>query len=353
MKIIFSLSILLISGQLAFAQQRAKKVDSIIQTIHNKYPHVAVSIGFIDNGKEHFFNYGSISQNNKVEVNKNTIFEIGSITKLLTANLMAQAQDEGKLNINDFIDDYIPSEYILSEEIKNKIKISDLASHQSGLPDFDITKLIELNPKQPLDINKETIHSLINDSTKLLDYGNYRYSNINFVLMGMILEHVYAQDFDRLIKEKILIPAQMTQTLTTNFNVKNKVVGYDMNGVEQAYFFWNPLIAPAGLLKSNASDMAKFLKALLLIDGKIFKATAITEETFFKNTRREIGFGQQIERNGDNTFFYKTGDTFSCSSILAYSKKSDWGIIILINEHNADLIRELFNAIYEHALEEK
>src|SRR5690606_10150647 len=163
----------LISGQLAFGQQLAKKVDSIIQTIHSKNPEVAVSIGFTDNEKEHFFNYGNITRKSKVGVNENTIYEIGSITKLLTANLMAQAQDEGKLNINDFIDDYIPTKYILSEEIKNKIKISDLASHQSGLPDFDIIELIELNPKQPLDINKENIHSLINDSTKLLDYGNY------------------------------------------------------------------------------------------------------------------------------------------------------------------------------------
>ena len=71
---------------------------------------------------------------------------------------------EGKLKIDNFIDNYLPKEYILSEKIKGKLKISDLASHQSGLPDFDFGKLIELNPKQPLDIRKEAIHSIINDS---------------------------------------------------------------------------------------------------------------------------------------------------------------------------------------------
>lgn len=353
MKIISNLIILLFIVQFAFGQSRAKKVDSISQAIHNKNPEVAISIGFIDNGKKYFFNYGKISRKSNLDVNENTIYEIGSITKLFTANLIAQAQEEGKLKIDDFIDDYLPSEYNLPEKIKGKIKISDLASHQSGLPDFDLKKLMELRPNQPLDINKETIHSIINDSTELLDYGNYRYSNISYVLMGLIVEKVYAKDFEKLLKEKILVPIQMTNTFTTDFKVKNRVTGYDINGVEQEYFNWNSLTAPAGLLKSNISDMTKLLKVLLSNEGQISKATAITENTFYKNTQREVGLGQEIARSGDDTFFYKTGDTFSGSSILAYDKKSDWGIIILINQHNSDLIRDLINTNYEQVLEKK
>lgn len=350
MKIIISVIILLISSQLAFGQSREKKIDSIFQTIHNKNPEVAISIGFIDNGKEYFFNYGKISPESKSKVDENTIFEIGSITKLFTANLIVQAQDEGKLRIDDFIDNYLPNEYILSEKIKGKLKISDLASHQSGLPDFDFGELIKLNPKQPLDISKKAIHSIINDSTELSDYGNYRYSNISYVLMGIMLQNIYSKSFDKIVNEKILVPSKMNNTLTTKFNVKNKVVGHDINGVQQDYFFWNSLFAPAGLLKSNTSDMSKLLKILLTNKGEIGKATSITEKTFYKNTQMEIGFGQEIERNGNDTFFYKAGDTFSCSSIFAYDKNSNWGIVIMINHKNSDLIRELINTIYEQVL---
>ena len=348
---IFILSALIIS-QFAFGQSRAKKIDSISQAIHKNNPEITISIGFIDNGKEHFFNYGNISRKSELEVNENTIYEIGSVTKLLTANLLAQAQDEGKLKIADFIDNYLPKEYILSDEIKGKLRISDLASHQSGLPDFDFKKLMELNPNQPLDISKETVHSIINDSTSLLDYGNYRYSNISYVLMGMILENIYSKDFDTLIADKIFIPVQMTNTLTTDYNVKNRVIGYNINGTEQEYFNWNSLMMPAGLLKSNTLDMTKFLKKLLSGEGKISQATEITEKTYFKNTKREIGFGQEIERNEDDIFFYKDGDTFSCSSIIAYNKKSEWGIVIMINQKNSNLIRELINTNYEQALAE-
>lgn len=353
MKMIISILILLASGQLAYGQSRAEKINSISEAIHKKNPEVAISIGFIDRGREHFFNYGKISRESQLKVDENTIYEIGSVTKLLTANLIAQAQDQGKLKIDDFMDSYLPSEYVLSDDVSKKIKISDLASHQSGLPDLDFNKLMGLNPKQPLDISKKTLHSIINDSTKLVGYGSYRYSNISYVLIGMILENVYGKDYATLVREKILIPAQMTHTLTTGFNIGNKVVGYNINGVEQDYFNWNSLSAPAGLLKSNASDMAKLIKSLLSKKGEISKASEITEGTFYKNTKMEIGLGEEIERNEGDTFFYKTGDTFSCSSILAYDKKNDWGIVIFINQHNSDLIRGLINTIYEQALGEK
>ena len=168
--------------------------------------------------------------------------------------------------------------------------------------------------------------------------------------MGVILEQIYSKDFASIVQEKILVPARMTRTLTTDFSPKNKVTGYDINGVEQDYFSWNSLFAPAGLVKSNTSDMTKFLKVILSNKGNIGKATAITERTFYKNTQMEIGFGLEIERNGEDTFFYKTGDTFSCSSVFAYDKKSNWGLVILINQNNPDVIRELINTIYERAL---
>ncbi|MDW5289783.1 hypothetical protein [Formosa sp. PL04] len=73
---------------------------------------------------------------------------------------MAQAIHSKLIEIDAFIDDYLPEDYILSKDIAGKIKISDLGSHPSGLPDLDIQKLIALNPKQPLDIDEETIHAL-------------------------------------------------------------------------------------------------------------------------------------------------------------------------------------------------
>lgn len=353
MKFTTLILILLITTQIIFGQSSVKKMDSICRSYAVKNPEIAISIGFVENGTTSFLNYGKISKESAQAVNENTIYEIGSITKLLTGNLIAQAHNEGKLKIDDFIDNYLPKEYVLSNEIKGKIKISDLASHQSGLPNFDFKKLMEINPKQPLDITKESVRELINENTKLIDYGSYRYSNISYTLMGMILEKVYEKSFEEVLKEKILLPLKMENTLTNNFNVKNKVTGYEFNGTPQDFFNWNSLIAPAGLVKSNTSDLTKLLKTILSNEGKISKATAIAETTFFKNTEREIGFGQQMERVGDDVYFYKTGNTMGCATIFAYDKKINWGMVILLNHNSPRLIGELIDTNYEYVLKKK
>ena len=350
MKIIKLLDIFLLFSQLCVGQSRAKKIDSISQIIHSKNPEVAISIGFIDHGKEYFFNYGTLSKTSSKKVNETTIYEIGSITKLLTANLIAQAQLEGRLAIDDPIGNYFPSKYKLPKNILETIKISDLGSHQSGLPDFDFQKLMKSNPKQPLAITDRILHDILNDSTSLIDYGNYRYSNISYTILGLILEKVYNKDFDQILQEKIVKPAKLKNTLTKLYHVENRVTGYDIEEKKQDYFIWNHLTAPAGLLKSNTKDMVKFIKVLISGKNQIAAATKLTERTFYKNTRREIGLGQEMARDNEDLFFYKTGDTFACSSILTYDKKFEWGMVILVNQHNSDLIRDLINTNYEAVL---
>lgn len=349
MKIISSLVVLIFAYQLPYAQSAEAKIDSIVSIVHTKNPDVSISIGVIQGGKEYYLNYGTVSHDSQLQVDERTIYPIGSITKLLTANLIAQAQLEGKLNVNDFIDEYLPDDYILPKNMQHTIKISDLGSHQSGLPNFDFQQLMETNPRQPLNITKKTIQSTLNDSLELIDYGCYRYSNFGYTLLGVILKEIYAKDYSQLVKEKILVPGSMDLTLTTDFKVTNRITGYDQKGTEQELWNWNELSAPAGLIKSNTRDMIRFLRILLSGQSAISNTAKITENTYFKNTIREVGFGQQIHRIGDDMYFFKTGNTFSASSIIAYDKMNDWGVIILINQQNLGLIDELMSTIYEDA----
>jgi CubicO group peptidase (beta-lactamase class C family) len=353
MKTISKALILLVTSTTTYAQSSAKEVEKIWKQIAAKNPEVAISIGFIENGKENYFNYGNLSKDSKQPVNQKTTYEIGSVTKLITANIIVQAANEGKLKIDDFIENYLPKEYVISNNIRGKIKISDLASHQSGLPDFDFKKLMQQNAQQPLDLESEALHEILNDSTKLLDYGSYRYSNANFIILGKILEKTYGIEYKTILQEKILSPAKLLNTFTTDYNVENKVTGYDDEAAEKEFLNWNTLAAPAGLIKSNTADMLQLIKILLSNKGEIAKATQATETTFFKNTTKEIGLGQQMERSKKDVFFYKTGNTLGCSSIIAYDKKTNWGMIILINKNSSKLIAELINVAYDDVLGKK
>ncbi|HEU4790230.1 MAG TPA: serine hydrolase domain-containing protein [Flavobacterium sp.] len=344
------LAALLLVNNFSFGQDISKKIDSIIKDNYRKNPGVGISVGFIKNNKEYFTAYGNLNDESQIEINKNSIFEIASITKILTSNLIAQAVIDKKIKLDDYIDGFLPKEYVLQRNLKNKIKISDLASHQSGLPDIDFGKLIELNPQQPVSsVTEETLATIINNCSELKDYGKYRYSTIGYTLLGQILEKVYNKSYDEIIRSKIIDPLHMANTLTTNFNVINRTVGHNPEGCIQEFFNWN-VTASAGLVKSNASDMVTFLKAVLNKETTIGKAAIITEKIFYKDDKREMGLATNIMTDDKNTLYQKSGDSMGQSSIICYNRAENWGIIILLNQRNSKMRQNLLNEIYETVL---
>ena len=341
---------LLFISQISFGQDYSKKIDSVIQANYAKNPDVGISLGFIHNNEEFYTSYGKLSKESTVNIDENSIFEIASITKILTANMIAQASLENKLKLDDYIDNYLPKQYILHKNLQNKIRISDLASHQSGLPDIDFMKLIEINSQQPVSsVTAESLAKMINDCTDLIDYGKYRYSTISYTLMGQILEKVYGKSYDSIIREKILNPAKMNGTLTKNFDVKNRTTGYNPEGGTQEFFNWN-VTAPAGLIKSNASDMVKYLKAILSKGNPISNAELLAEKIYYKDAKREMGLGLNINTENGETIYLKSGDSMGQSSIICYSRAKNWGIIILLNKRDSKMRQNLLNVIHENIL---
>lgn len=344
------LTVILLISNFSFGQEMSQKIDSIIKISYLNNPDIGISVGFINNNEEYYTAYGKMNNESQIDINKNSIFEIASITKIITSNLIAQAVIDNKINLDDYIDDYLPKEYVLHNNLKNKIKISDLASHQSGLPDLDFGKLIKLNQQQPVSsVTKKTLTAIINNCNQLIDYGQYRYSTISYTLLGQILENVYGTTYDEIIRAKIIEPLQMTNTLTKEFNVNNITTGYNPNGGIQEFFKWN-ITASAGLVKSTASDMITYLKELLRQESKISKAAIITEKIYYKDDNREMGLGTNIITDDKNTIYLKSGDSMGQSSIICYNRVENWGIIILLNQRNSKIRQNLLNEIYDVVL---
>ncbi|MDJ1473052.1 serine hydrolase domain-containing protein [Cytophagaceae bacterium DM2B3-1] len=344
------LTVLLLVSTFSFGQDLSKQIDSLIKDNYQKNPDVGISVGFIRNNEEYYTAYGNLNAESQIAITKNSVFEIASITKILTSNLVAQAIIDKKIKADDYIDDFLPKGYVLRKNLKNKIKISDLASHQSGLPDIDFGKLIELNPQQPINsVTKKTLTTMINNCSELIDYGSYRYSTIGYTLLGQILEKVYGRSYAEIIREKMIEPLQLTNTLTKDFNVKNRTVGHNADGGIQEFLQWN-ITASAGLVKSSASDMVTFLKVVLNEETEIGKAAILTEKVFYKDENREIGLGINIMTDDKNTIYLKSGDSMGQSSIICYNRAKNWGIILLLNQRSSKMRQSLLNEIYEKVL---
>ncbi|NIF04779.1 beta-lactamase family protein [Chryseobacterium sp. Tr-659] len=339
------LAVLLLVSTFTFGQNISQKIDSLIKDNYQKNPNVSISFGFIKNNEEYYTAYGNLNAESPIKINKNSIFEIASITKILTSNLIAQAALDHKLKLDDYIDNYLPKDYTLHKNLRNKIKISDLASHQSGLPDIDFAKLIQLDPQQPVNnVTQKTLADIINNCSELTDYGKYRYSTIGYTLLGQILEKVYGKSYDEIIRANIIEPLQMSNTLTKDFNVKNRTVAHNPDGGIQEFFKWN-ITAPAGLIKSSASDMVTYLKELLNNETNIGKAAILTEKLFYKDEKREMGLGLNIATEGADILYLKSGDSMGQSSIICYNRAKNWGFIILLDQRNSKMRQDLLNKI--------
>ena len=107
--------------------------NSINAIVDTNKTNAAIVIGIIDPNGTQFYSLGKLSKANNSNVNENTIFAIGSITKVFTTILLADAVQEGLIKLDDPVDKYLPSNVTAPQYNGHKITIEDLATHRSGL----------------------------------------------------------------------------------------------------------------------------------------------------------------------------------------------------------------------------
>ena len=110
--------------------------DSINALVDSNRTNAAIVVGIVDPDGTQFYSHGKISNAINSTVDQNTIFAIGSNTKVFTTILLAQMVEDGLIKLNDPIDKYLPSNVIVPQYKGHKITIEDLVTHTSGLPEF-------------------------------------------------------------------------------------------------------------------------------------------------------------------------------------------------------------------------
>jgi len=323
-------------------------IDALLygeEGIKAKYPELGLVVGIYHQGLTVYHAFGSRTRNGKELMDKNSIFEIGSVTKTFTALLLAEAIQDQKVHQNDFIDDYLPEEIELPAALRNKVKLTDLASHQSGLPDLAedayLAELLGKDPGNPFrTVDQAYLYNVLKKTNSLEKYGQYQYNNYAFALLGDILERITGQTYSSLVEERILRPLKMKDT-TFGIAGNSNVAGvYNQQGEPQEYLICNA-VNPAGGLKSNAVDLMKYLKAHLE-NTEWSKAVQLTRQTCFKDENISVGLGWDIKED----YFQKNGETLGNSSLVRYSPAKQVAIVFLSNHQNEQLVSDAVDFIY-------
>lgn len=262
-----------------------------------------------------------------------TKFLIGSITKTFTALAVLILEEEGKLRLSDKLSKYFPE-----FQSSDRITINHLLTHTSGISDYKILADWKEDSKSDSTTPQITV-SKMSDQPLLFEPGKkFRYSNVGYILLGLIIEKTSETSFENFIKEKILDPLGLRNTgvIDNKTIVPNAANGYKTNPRETfkaEYINYNQPFT-SGNMYSTTNDLLKFTRSV--VDG-ILISKEKTKEIF--ESGEYYGYGWGIRNfDGIRAYGHYGGMNGFVSSVI-YIPKEEYFICFLTNNDNTPKVR--------------
>ncbi len=282
---------------------------------------------------------GRAGPNGAPALNENTVFEIGSVTKVLTAVALSQMFERGEVALDDPIGKYLPADVRVPGRNGKTITLIDLATHTSGLPSLPSNLVIE--PTNPyVHYTVPQLYAFLGEYQLTRDIGgSFEYSNVGAGLLGHLLALKSGIGYEELVRRRILQPLEMNDTaISLSTSMKARLaVGHDGEG--NAVPNWDlPTLAGAGAFRSTANDMVKFLQANLADSGPLSAALRRSrgKQRNIGNPNTDIGLGWFVTRTPAAEIVWHNGQTGGYHSFMGLDLKNGSGVVILHNS-NADI----------------
>jgi CubicO group peptidase (beta-lactamase class C family) len=258
--------------------------------------------------------YGWADEKRRIPITPETVFDIGSITKVFTAVAVMQLEERGKLSTSDPIIKYFPN----VPKDKQVITLHHLLTHTSGLEHDDFYSLATPEIKEILKDREKFIERILSFPLAFEPGTKRVYSNSGFSFLAAIVEKLSGQSYEQYLRENILRPAGMSNTGYVMRKWKNSLVARGYNdGPTDFGFPWTgqwageiipwDLLGNGGLL-STVDDMHRFVVALRddKLLGEKTKAKMLT--VYFAERDQAYGWFISKTENGSHTFIYHGGD---------------------------------------------
>ncbi|EJM39603.1 penicillin-binding protein, beta-lactamase class C [Pseudomonas sp. GM33] len=353
------------AGQCVAQDQIETLVNAAVQPVMQAEGIHGMAVAVTVNGQAHYFNYGVASTETGSPVTKDTLFEIGSVSKTFTATLAAYAQDTGKLSLSDKASQILPA---LRGSAFDNISVLQLGTYSAG--------------GLPLQFPAES-----DSADKMLGYykqwkplyapGSHRlYSNPSLGLFGYLAAHSMGQPFDDLM-EKTLLPKlglKHTYVHVPQDQMALYAQGYNKDG-KPVRVTPGALDSEAYGVKTSASDLLAYVDANMKpahLDKPLQQAIALTHSAYYSVGDMTQGLGWEMYRypitldrlldgnstpmamqahevqwlnppqaQPQNVLINKTGSTGGFGAYVAYVPSKEIGIVMLANKNfpNAQRVR--------------
>ncbi|MEW6125791.1 MAG: serine hydrolase [Acidobacteriota bacterium] len=317
-------------------QDEAEVKKILEQRITTDKKGVGVAVGIINDKGIKLINYGKMQVNEAREVDSNSIFEIGSITKVFTCILLADMVKRGDMKLDDPIAKYLPAGVKAPTRNGKEITLLDLATHTSGLPRMP-TNFKPQDAKNPFaDYTATQLYEFLSSYTLLLDIGSkYEYSNVGMGLLGHLISLKAKKDYETLVIERICKPLKMNDTrITLSDEQKTRLATGHTSGLQPTPNWDIDVLAGAGALRSTVNDMLKFVAANVgLTKTKLYPVLQMSHQMQRKtdSADMDIALGWHINKRFGGEIIWHNGGTGGYRTFTGFDNKKRAGVVVLSN----------------------
>jgi len=287
--------------------------------------------------------YGYADKKNGIKADgENTAFRIGSVSKIFVSMAAVELAQNGKLDMNAPITEYIGEEI---DNFKYPVTMNNLLTHTAGFE--EIVDGFVVNSESELQTLEQFV-KLHKPDQPFKPGVVTAYSNYGVGLAGYVIEKITGMPFGKYVQEKILLPLGMNDTTYTQpYNLSVSVSkAYDLNGNEKTDSYLNAY--PSGSMVSTAQDMSKYMISLLgqnnIID-EVEKKMLFEQHFTMDESYPGIGYVWDRREQNGHLFYSKDGDTDHFTSYIGIYPEQRMGIFHTLNSPDQNLRDTIINEI--------
>ncbi|TAM78051.1 class A beta-lactamase-related serine hydrolase [bacterium] len=265
--------------------------------------------------------YGEADVAGHVRARPETAYAVGSLTKQFTAAAILLLAQDGALSIDDALSQYVP-EFNGSAEIT----LRELLQQRSGVPDY--TRVPGLDPTQTIDW-RAFIGEVNRLPAEFAPGSAYRYNNLNYLLLGKVVERVSGGPLEAFVARRIARPLHLTSTGMLPER-QPQAVGYTrLGGAAVPARRWDPsLLGGAGGLVSSAVDLVRWDAALF--GGRVLSPSSLAILTT-PGGEEDYAMGWVSELRGREHLLWHNGELGGFQAMNAVLPKRGLFVVVLEN----------------------
>jgi serine-type D-Ala-D-Ala carboxypeptidase/endopeptidase len=334
--------------------------DEISAILKDRIDNARQGVGIVEcsfgSAQQRIVTYGRSDGPNDRPLDGDTVFEIGSITKVFTALLLAEMATRGEVALDDPMATYLPDRVRMPSRSGRQITLIDLATYTSGLP--RTTDGISDSGDNPYaTYTVEQLYAFLSNYTLRFDPGtHYEYSNLAYGLLGHALALRADSSYEDLVVSRVCAPLELDDTrITLTASMRNRLAHGHLANLKPSSNWDLPTLAGAGALRSTAHDLTKFTRATCLTAPGTPLRQAID---LLPRTRRptstpdmSVGLGWFVLSGNNDEVIWKDGLTGGYASFVGFSTRLRSGVVVLSNSANPvdDIGWHLSNPAYQIA----